>query len=142
MGRVFPGTYVYTVVDPGTIRLRTTRQMRYSSPTLSYPIAWHNAWADLEIEADRKYFIELSNSLKPLRNDTGYLEYIDKKYYLRRPSEEQLRIDFDTVQLSFSNRYDAETLGRPKHPTVDHCPWGTEVSHDSDPLPCTYHRSF
>ncbi len=142
MGKIFPGTYLYMLVDPGDVTLKVTRQMRYSDQNGSYPIAYHSVFGQFTVESNKKYYFELKNLIEPMANDVGYEKNIATMYKLDRHTQQLKNSVLSSVELSFLNRFDSQERGMRKNKTVDFCPMGATVTQLHEPLPCTFIQNF
>ncbi len=135
MGGIWAGKYLFTILDPGQVTVKSTLQLRRSGLTYSHPSSYLNSWGSFEAVAGSRYYIELQSSKK-----TQSLEF-------RGDAKGQAKLG--SMQLSFQNSYDAAKRGSPVHETVDICPFGSPVPTvyssaeiEEWGLTCTYDRNF
>ncbi len=145
LGRIWPGTYLYAVIEPGAFAVKSTVQIRYSDRRQSHPIAYHNAWGTLNVEPGRRYFIQLVNRLDDSHSADQYSDEITDYYELKFVSVDSEPLEFGQVELSFFHNFntDARVFDKPK---VDLCPFGSDVADFNDrilgPIPCSFEKSF
>lgn len=145
LGRIWPGTYLFAIVDPESIRLKSEVQIRYSDRRQSYPVAYHNAWGILNLQPGQKYFVLLRNDLDESHTADQYAQGIASYYELKPQDPGRVPSEFSQVELSFINEFDIDTseFARPNYYSCEfEAKFERRTNAGQEPVPCSFEQSF